>query len=269
MAFDFPASPVLDQEFVDDASGANYKYDGVTWLRMPPKAGAFEDAPADGTTYGRNNKNWINLVTQMALIPGAIAQVGDVKTGFQVGDHMGWIKLDGRAITTLSLQQQTAAKALGFAVNLPNGANAVLVQNGLAMGAVTGTMSRTLTQANLPDVEIAEAADHSHAFTGDLSGSAGDHQHESRGGNGGGTGNFAQMDDNPQWFQNNTVIFLGSFVDTENRRYQHFSAGAHQHTVSGAVTDGGKHKHRTGGTGTALDITPRSISCNMFLYLGT
>jgi hypothetical protein len=266
MAFDFPASPVLDQEYVDDASGANYKYDGVTWLRMPSKAAAFEDAPADGQVYGRRNKDWQDLTT--ANTQSGAVSIGDVKTGFQPLDHAGWIKLDGRAITTLSLQQQTAAKALGFAVNLPNGANAVLVQNGLAMGAVSGTMSRTLTQANLPDVEIAEAADHSHAFTGDLSGSAGDHQHESRGGNGGGTGNFAQMDDNPQWFQNNTVIFLGSFVDTENRRFQHFTAGTHQHTVSGAVTDGGKHKHRTGGTGTALDITPRSISCNMFLYLG-
>jgi hypothetical protein len=45
---------------------------------------------------------------------------GDVKTGFQTADHNGWIKLDGRAKSTLSSSQQTQATSLGIGTNLPN-----------------------------------------------------------------------------------------------------------------------------------------------------
>ena len=131
MAFDFPASPAIDQEFSDTASNTHYKYDGVTWLRMPPVAGAFTDAPNDGVTYGRRNREWQDITQSGAL------SIGDVKTGFQQSDHAGWVKLDGRATADLASTQKQRATSLGFAVNLPNGANAVLMQNGLAMGAVS------------------------------------------------------------------------------------------------------------------------------------
>lgn len=39
MAFDFPNAPVLDDEFVDAASGAVYKWNGLAWKRKAVAAG--------------------------------------------------------------------------------------------------------------------------------------------------------------------------------------------------------------------------------------
>jgi hypothetical protein len=35
MAFDFPASPTVGDIYTDAASGASYKWDGLTWQRQP------------------------------------------------------------------------------------------------------------------------------------------------------------------------------------------------------------------------------------------
>ena len=45
---------------------------------------------------------------------------GDIKSSFKNSDHDGWIKLDGRSISSLSTTQQSVSNSLGFTVNLPN-----------------------------------------------------------------------------------------------------------------------------------------------------
>lgn len=58
-----------------------------------------------------DNSNWMEMT---------FSAVGDIKQGFQPSDHNGWIKLDGRLITSLSSSQQTNAISLGFSTNLPD-----------------------------------------------------------------------------------------------------------------------------------------------------
>jgi len=124
-------------------------------------------SPATGLQVYDNNTNslwyfngtqWVNIVM--------VASFGDVKSGIQTIDHSGWILLDGRAINTLTATQQAAAASLGLVGNIPNATNSYLVQNGGAMGAVSGSNTVTLTQGNLPNVN----------FTGNTS-NAGSHNH--------------------------------------------------------------------------------------------
>lgn len=75
-----------------------------------------------------NGTYWVNTL--------AMASAGDVKSGVQSADHSGWILLDGRALSTLSVNQQAVAITLGFSGNLPNANNAYLVQNGSTMASV-------------------------------------------------------------------------------------------------------------------------------------
>ena len=66
---------------------------------------------------------------------------GDIKQGIQSTDHNGWIKLNGRLKSSLTSTQQAQATALGLGANLPNAANSFLVQNGSALGSVSGSNS--------------------------------------------------------------------------------------------------------------------------------
>lgn len=40
MAFDFPANPVVDQEFVDTSTGATYRWNSFAWARKSASGGA-------------------------------------------------------------------------------------------------------------------------------------------------------------------------------------------------------------------------------------
>ena len=157
---------------------------------------------------------------------------GDIKQGIQSTDHNGWIKLNGRLKSSLTSTQQAQATALGLGANLPNAANSFLVQNGSALGSVSGSNSVTIAQANLPDVSFtgtaASAGNHSHSVTGD-------------GTNGSWSGNIQTSDRATGYSGGNTN-----------------SAGAHTHTVSVS----------SGGSGTALNVTPQSLSVTVFIYLG-
>lgn len=210
-----------------------------------------------------NGSYWVN--TQ------AMATVGDVKSGMQTTDHAGWVRLDGRQISSLSSAQQAAASALGLSGNLPNASDAYLVQNGGSLGAVSGTNTTTLTQANLPNVN----------FTGSAA-SAGSHSH---------TVDPAPVNTDPIGNHEHslavdfsaTTAFWGvsnpggdnwaGFLTkgTENTS----SAGAHSHAVNIPATTSstsGAHTHSvtvaSGGSATPISIAPRSLSVNMFIYLG-
>jgi hypothetical protein len=223
---------------------------------------------------------------------------GDVKSGVQSVDHSGWILLDGRPLTALSANQQAVAASLGLTGNLPDASNAYLSQNGGAMGAVSGTNTTTLTQANLPNVNFsgtaASGGDHSHTVDpapvntttngnhshGGSTNSAGNHQHnytdyyyaENQGFSWGWAGNNGAMDfDNAGYSITGTTVPAGNHTHTISTDTQ----GNHTHSVdvpSTTSTTNGAHTHAvtvsSGGSATPINIAPRSLTVNMFIYLG-
>ena len=117
MAMDFPDAPAINDIYSPAGGTTSYRWDGVSW--------------------------------EVVSSYNPPAGVGDVKSGFQVSDHTGWIKLDGRAVTTLTATQQTAAAQLGFTTNLPNGHLCSLRMDTAAAPGVVGG-SADISLANLP-----------------------------------------------------------------------------------------------------------------------
>ena len=209
---------------------------GVLIPRMTSTQRNAIDSPANGLQVFDNTTNslwyfdgtsWVNSV--------AVSSYGDIKTGIQSGDHNGWVKLDGRLKSTLTSTQQIQASALGIGNNLPDATNAFLVQNGTTLASISSANTKTITQANLPNVN----------FTGTAE-SNGGHTH---------TINF-----------NTSTPLTGSWAV--------YGGGAAGYTIAGNPTTStsGAHTHTvsvaSGGSGIALDITPKSLSVNTFIYLG-
>lgn len=196
-----------------------------------------------------NGSYWVN--TQ------AMATVGDVKSGLQTIDHSGWVRLDGRSIGTLSTNQQAAASTLGLSGTLPNAADAYLVQNGSTMGAISGSNTVSLTQANLPNVSFSgtalSAGGHTHSGTTTTNG---DHSH---------TIDRSLSGASFSWnVGNGGAGFLGSGSHTTS------SSGNHSHNLN--INNNGTHTHSvtvsSGGSATPVNVAPKSLSVNMFIYLG-
>lgn len=205
---------------------------------------------------------------------------GDVKSGVQATDHEGWVLLDGRPLTSLSADQQSIAASLGFAGNLPDATDAYLVQNGGAMGVVSGSNTTTLTQANLPNVNFtgtaASAGNHSHV-TDPVAVSTSTNGNHTHGHNApGGYGNYGLA-------LSNGGSTAGSTDSSPNELnlwmnpggLSIYSNGNHNHTVDIPATtssSAGAHTHSvtvaSGGSATPINITPKSLSINMFIYLG-
>lgn len=196
-------------------------------------------------TYGviseYNGKTGVTWKKISGNAPMSVINYGDVKTGFQSADHNGWVKLNGRAKSTLSATQQAQATALGIGTNLPDASNAFLVQNGSAVGTVAGSNTKTIAQANLPNINFPTATtnttgSHTHSYQDVI-------WSENRG-------------------QGNNTIGAGAATDNDNDPYfrtaTSVASGDHSHTVTVS----------SGGSGTALDITPKSLSVNTFIYLG-
>lgn len=186
------------------------------------------------------------------LLIGSCATVGDIKFSALTSDHEGWIKMDGRTITGLSGTQQANALLLGFAVVLPDATGAVLMQNGNNPGTVSGSMFKTLLQNNLPNINFPSAitstdGDHTHAHNasgnsgsyGLIRRSTGGQSNTSCCGDTGGSGN------EPDLFSTISGLSLSA-------------NGNHNHTVTVS----------SGGSNTPIDITPKSLSANAFIYLG-
>ena len=205
-------------------------------LGSPSSTGVgLPEAPVDNSLYARRNASWESFA------PGAMT--GDVKSSFLTTDHSGWIKLDGRLITTLTVTQQNAAQGLGFNTNLPDATNSVALQNGGVPGAISGSMSKTIAQANLPNVTLTAASSGAHTHTTD---NVGGHDHP------GERSVYAQV-------ASSVEVAYDRNEPTETR-------GAHSHVIASA----GAHTHTVslGGSGTALDITPKAMAVNMFVFLG-
>ena len=199
---------------------------------------------------------------------GGGATIGDIKHGLQAADHAGWVKLDGRAVTTLTATQQTAASDLGITDSLPSAEGVVLMQGG-TLGAVSGSMERTITPANLPAVTLTSSAAEGE------SGAAGGHNH------------VMQSNINDQGIQNFNEMLAGHGGDDPGSVYPAIkwrgsatiaNTANNGTVINGFAMDGaqdhthtfGEHSHTVdlGGSGEVLDVTPRSLSANCFLYLG-
>jgi microcystin-dependent protein len=210
----------------------------------------------DGTIgfYYYNGVAWIIIAAE---------PFGDVKSNFRNTDHNGWIRLDGRLKTTLSNTQQTQATALGIGANLPDATDSYLVQRSGASGAISGSNTSTLSVDNLPS--------HNHTFNG-INASTGNDTHSH-------TYNdayFAEGRNEAERVGNNQRYGLGAGSDNDNSfiwrtannensvsiqnintsQYQH----GHNYTPSGTIANT--------GTGVAFSNAPRSLTVNMFIYLG-
>lgn len=109
----------------------------------------------------------------LALLGTPAAQIGAVKSSYQSADHAGWVRLDGRAKTTLSATQQTRATALGIGANLPSDDGRILtgITTGQTIGQATNPGAITIAQNNLPNVTLTTTAggNHTHAVSATLS----------------------------------------------------------------------------------------------------
>ena len=213
---------------------------------LPPRMTAAQRiaiaAPATGLTVYQTDEN-----KGIYFYDGSVWQMqnsvnyGDIKQGIQSTDHNGWVKLNGRLKSSLTASQQVQATALGIGANLPDATSAFMTQNGSTLGSVSGSNTVTIAQTNLPNIN----------FTGTTS-TDGLHTH-------GFTDNY--FAENRNW--SGTEHFgTGATSDNDNDLY----------SVSNTTNSGGSHSHTatvsSGGSGTALNITPKSLSVNMFIYLG-
>ncbi len=195
------------------------------------RAGQLVYLTTTNTYYFYNGSFWKVLVNTSSAV------LGDVKNGYQTTDHNGWILLDGRLISTLSITQQAAATALGFGTNLPNIADKSIVGTSATKSLNTfgGIAAATITRDQLPDLYLNTLPGY------------GAHKHltlyyrvTARSTNGGSAG-ASQLD-------------LGAYV------YPTIDAdGAHTHTLESL---------NGGVTQTAINIQNPYIAMNGFIYLG-
>lgn len=133
------------------------------------KEGMLVKVIADAKTYelkgGVLNTHWVEFQLGQSSI------FGDIKQGIQANDHNGWIRLNGRAKTTLTATQQSRATALGIGATLPNATNAYLSQTGTALGGISYANTKNLAQNNLPNVTLGGSTassdiSHTHTWSG-------------------------------------------------------------------------------------------------------
>ncbi|AZA84154.1 hypothetical protein C1637_16835 [Chryseobacterium lactis] len=169
---------------------------------------------------------------------------GDIKSGLQTQDHNGWVKLDGRGVAALTASQRARANSLGFSTNLPNASNSYLVQNGTALGSISGANTKTISRNQLPDATL----------NGTTSSVAPNIRYDIIN-----NGGRAATD-------TNSYTFLAGFIGSGTRNNAVVNTGvlaqvSHSHSFTTNSINGGVNQQ-------ALDTTPKSLSVNMFVYLG-
>ena len=200
---------------------------GVLIPRMTASQRAAIANPVAGLVVYQTNANPGNYVyngSSWDVLSNA--NYGDVKTGIQTGDHSGWVLLNGRAKSSLSATQQAQATTLGIGTTLPNATDAFLVQNGGALGGVTGSNTITIAQNQLPNV----------TYTGQIAEVA----------HGAVIGSSAS----------------GVFSRVNGTSWGNASGGGNTETFNLSI------KLNGGVTQQNVNITPKSLSVNTFIYLG-
>lgn len=219
-------------------------------------------------TDGRSFVTWKKI---SGNAPMTVINFGDIKTGIQSTDHNGWVKLDGRLKSSLTATQQSQATALGVGANLPDATDAVLVQSSGSLGSVTGSMSRTLAQNQLPNITPTISVNNTTATMQ----SAGAHDHpvnvvpNS-------TGGYANG--NPFAFKKGVAPspMNETYADVTDRGNSSTyittgiigSAGDHTHVIDPHNHTATSTSINGGVTQQTIDITPRKLVVNTFIYLG-
>ncbi len=199
------------------------------------------------------NNTWKNL-----HISNAIA--GDIKMGVQPADHDGWILLDGRAVSSLTANQQLRAQSLGFTANLPDATNKMLLGAGTSYALNSTGGSALINQDHLPVVNLAAGKSISYTPSGSVSiASAGSHSHGTIAEKGGGV--TSSGDD---WAVSNN--------DGPGTTYGQFStasAGSHSHpaTFTGSAATLNLPALPL-NTATQQPYMPPYIAFNTYIYLG-
>jgi hypothetical protein len=142
--------------------------------------------------------------------------------------------MNGRALSSLVPLQQFSALSIGLSV-IPDATNSFIVQNNVEpIGSISGSNTITLLQSNLPNVTptitIQSNGAHTHTYT-----------YRGAGAFGTASGTESREDD-------------GQFTGTTS------SSGAHTHTATSTSINP--------NTQTSIDIRPRQLAANAFLYLG-
>lgn len=193
----------------------------------------------DGLYYN-DGASW-NLAGPNAIV------FGDIKYSLLTSDHNGWYLLDGRVITSLPINAQNNAAAIGVVGNLYN-VDDSFVKTKTAIepiGTINGSNQFTISQANLPNV----------TFTGTTN-TTGDHNH--------------QYSDEYSPTQSlglatNVLALLpiinvtvGRPESTPANLFSSASSGNHTHNVT----------VNSGGSNTPITSVPKHVVTNVFIYLG-
>jgi len=274
--------PTSISSFINDAGYLTTEVDGSTTneIQTISRTGTTVTLSNGGGSYTDSVNVYtagsgISISGNVISTPGV--NIGDVKHGYQSGDHNGWYLLDGRALTLLPGIAQTNASNLGITVNLPNAINRFLADIG-AVGTTGGNATITIAQTNLPNVSFTGTAASSGAHTHTVdpaafnTASGGTHSH---------TTTTSPMDLNNHEAQgwpagnNHNGFRTTDRSDLTLTNPTMLSGGAHTHTIdvpSTTTTNDGAHTHTvsvsSGGVGTAINITNPYLSVNTFIYLG-
>ena len=116
----------------------------------------------------------------MALLPyspsggaggGGLPLSGDIKEACRTSDHDGWVLLNGRAVSSLTVTQRAVCAALGIAGSLPDARNRFSVGAGNLYGVNSTGGSTTIARSALPNVALsfnvtsgAESRGHTHTI---------------------------------------------------------------------------------------------------------
>ena len=186
----------------------------------------------------------------LGMLGSAAAYYGDVQAYYKTADFPGWVKLDGRAKSTLTATQQARATALGIGANLPNtdGRGIVGAATGQTVGQTTNAGTLTIAQNNLPNVNLTSSntGAHTHTISGSLSYKVGY------------ANPLAGSPNGPADFFTGTNA-SGTTTST--------------FTITGTTPSGGSHTHTVelnGGVAQqAITVPPpAAIALNYFIYLG-
>ncbi|MFC3199817.1 hypothetical protein ACFOET_19520 [Parapedobacter deserti] len=168
-------------------------------------------------------------------------EYGDVKPSYLSADHDGWYLLNGRAVSELPANAQAnVVEVLGSVTNLPDATNRYSMGTTAAPGTTTGSNAVVLARANLPNVSF------SYTTT-----SAGAHSHTFAFGN-------TRINSAHGGGNNIHVYWLGGT----------FSAGANYNINTSTLNHNHTFSVNSGGSGAPLNIAPRAINFNYFVYLG-
>lgn len=224
-------------------------YVGLTTTRRFANATDFSGGPVIQRVFIEDGRSYYRVSTGITTwgawnLEGA--GHGDVKFSFLTVDHSGWFLLNGRLKTTLSAQQQTVATALGIGVNLPNAANAYFSQGG-AVGTVSQSNTKVITQANLPNVNLTAASAGNHNHTSNATGANGAPSLIIKSAGGSNTSDGTALD---------ATVGEPDLVAAP---------------VGLAINNNGAHTHNVplGGLDTPFDVRPLTMAMNSFVYLGT